>query len=84
MTDRRFPIQRGGTVDWAAAEQAYAVYVRHFGPRQSLDRLAERWGFGVLEFCMLYRDRLRDGDSGERAAELVLSVARELGDRWQP
>lgn len=85
MSERRFPIQRGGTVDWVAAEQAYAAYAKSFGREQSLDRLAERGGFGIYEFCRLYRDGAwrRDVLSGEQTAELVLSVARELGDRWQ-
>lgn len=84
---RRFPIQQGGTVDWAAAEQAYARYVAQFGHEQSLQRLAERGGFGIGEFCLLYsgiafgRSEWR---STERTAFFVLQTARELGERWQP
>lgn len=56
---RRFPIQGDvrwsplrpgtrppGTVPWGVAELAYAAYVARFGRSQSLERLAERGGFG--------------------------------------
>lgn len=57
MDQRRFPIQGGLTVSWAAAaERAYDSYSRSFGKDQSLERLAERHGFGVLEFVHLYLD----------------------------
>ncbi len=57
MTDKpkRFPIQGGLTISWVAAEHAYEHYVRFFGTEQSLDRLAERGGFGLFEFVDLYR-----------------------------
>lgn len=58
MTDeRRFPIQGGLTVSWASAEAAYATYARLFGRGQSLERLAERGGFGMAEFAMLRAGR---------------------------
>ena len=66
--DRRFPIQseyrpcRDGhgwetvprlTVPWSVAEAAYEVYSRKYGTRQSLERLAERGGFGRDELLLL-------------------------------
>lgn len=52
--ERRFPIQGGLTVSWPAAERAYATYSKLYGTSQSLERLAERGGFGMLEFAGLY------------------------------
>jgi hypothetical protein len=49
MMIRRFPIQGGHPVRWAIAEQAYARYASFFGKDQSIERMAERGGFGVLE-----------------------------------
>ena len=49
----RFPIQHGGMVPWSLAEEAYKTYSRAYGSQQSLVRLAERAGFGGLEFLML-------------------------------
>lgn len=52
---KRFPIQGGLTISWEAAEVAYQNYARFFGSSQSLERLAERGGFGLAEFSLLYR-----------------------------
>ena len=55
MAERTFPIQGFAPgVPWAAAEQAYVTYAKHFGNEQSLKRLAERGGFGLHEFACLY------------------------------
>lgn len=51
---RRFPLQGGLTISWTAAERAFEYYVRLFGTSQSLERLAERGGFSLLEFAALY------------------------------
>lgn len=66
--ERRFPIQGGWSdaewrrlpatsVPWAHAEQAYRQYAKLFpdsARHQSLERLAERGGFGRSEFATLY------------------------------
>lgn len=52
--DRRFPIQGGLTISWGAAERAYRVYASLFGFEQSLERICERGGFGILEYAVLY------------------------------
>jgi len=57
---RPFPIQieRGGdgsTIPWWLAEVAYKSYARCFGRDQSLERLAERGGFGRDELVGLIR-----------------------------
>ena len=55
MTAKRFPIQGFPLgVPWEAAERAYETYVARCGRAQSLQRLAERGGFGLYEFAFLY------------------------------
>ncbi|MBZ4371469.1 hypothetical protein [Corallococcus sp. AS-1-6] len=58
MNERRFPllvIQKDldngipRTIAWNLAERAYANYSRRYGTSQSLERLAERGGFGPTE-----------------------------------
>jgi hypothetical protein len=64
---RGFPLQAGerervnGRIEqqprvripWSAAEIAYAEYAAQYGTMQSLERLAERGGFGRDEFIGL-------------------------------
>lgn len=57
-----FPIQsehdgkhRGTTIPWWLAEIAYRQYAHDFGTDQSLERLAERGGFGREELITLLR-----------------------------
>lgn len=50
-----FPIQQGGTIPWWLAEEAYEHYSKLFGEDQSLQRLAERGGFGTQELLTLLR-----------------------------
>jgi hypothetical protein len=86
VTQRWFPIQRGGKVDWTAAEQAYRDYSKRYGTDQSLERLAERGGFGIVEFCEHYRgQRLNplERSSNDEVCRVVLTIADELGLRWK-
>lgn len=67
--DRPFPIQQehvreesgymerrpSTTIPWWLAEIAYKEYVKQNGNRQSLERLAERGGFGRHELVSLIR-----------------------------
>lgn len=56
---RRFPIMSEGTraegyrahppIPWAVAERAYATYTAQYGDDQTLERMAERGGFGCFE-----------------------------------
>jgi len=41
------------TIPWWVAEEAYKVYSDKFGTQQSLERLAERGGFGREELIWL-------------------------------
>jgi hypothetical protein len=59
--DRMFPVilsysERNArlpeTIPWSTAERAYAAYSVRFGTTQSLERLAERGGFGPRELDM--------------------------------
>lgn len=51
---RTFPIKGGLRIPWAAAERAYETYARHFGDEQPLAKIAERGGFGLIEWGILY------------------------------
>ena len=63
-----FPIQaeyegelKGGnsTIPWWLAEVAYKEYSSLFGNGQTLERLAERGGFGRTEFLKLIKGEFR-------------------------
>lgn len=56
MTDKRFPMQDGPDIDWTTAEKIYEIYSELYGTQQSLERLAERGGFGWEEVAMLVKD----------------------------
>jgi hypothetical protein len=43
------------TIPWWLAEEAYEYYSEKFGIDQSLERLAERGGFGRKELLMLLK-----------------------------
>ena len=46
---------KGCTIPWWLAEEAYARYSELYGTSQSLERLAERGGFGREELLWLLR-----------------------------
>jgi hypothetical protein len=61
--DRTFPIQteRGAKphplrIPWSVAELAYSVYAAEYGRGQSLERLAQRGGFGPGEMDLFLPD----------------------------
>ena len=54
---RPFPIQGGGSIPWWLAEIAFEYYHENW-PGQSLERMAERGGFGVAELVGLIRREL--------------------------
>ena len=45
------------TIPWWLAEKAYARYVARYGRGQSLERLAERGGFGRQELLDLLKSQ---------------------------
>lgn len=81
-SDVRFRIQGAGTVPWSDAQKAYAQYVKLFGNQQSLERLEERGGFGIGEFCCLYLALNPMGMSKERIERAIVLVSMELKGRW--
>lgn len=65
--NKQFPIQGEffGTkylsptiIPWWLAEIAYEYYAKKYGTQQSLDRLAERGGFGRDELIRLIRQNI--------------------------
>jgi len=70
LDSRPFPIQREWhrdgrwgercecSVPWWLAEVAYTEYVRLYGRQQSLERLAERGGFGREELLDLLKGKV--------------------------
>ena len=60
-TDRPVVQYPPSSIPWWLAEKAYAVYSGKFGNGQSLERLAERGGFGREELVWLL-----DGASPEK------------------
>lgn len=66
IRSRPFPIQRTigvrgmppdphpTSIPWSVAEKAYGVYSDRYGRDQSLERLAERGGFGAEEMDMFH------------------------------
>lgn len=48
----------GGQISWHLAELAYRTYREKYGNDQSLEKLAERGGFGVGEFAVLVLGQL--------------------------
>lgn len=46
------------TIPWSHAQEAYAYYASQYGTQQSLERLAERGGFGADEVVALLVGRI--------------------------
>ena len=85
--ERTFPLQVCKDIEpgpkhipWSIAEKAYGVYVGKYGRCQSLERLAERGGFGWDEMDNLYpKWRAEVGEISELKSELA--KAREEVER---
>lgn len=62
--ERMFPIQedappwprKRGWITWAEAESVYADYAYLYGTSQSLERLAQRGGFGRAEIDVIRKE----------------------------
>lgn len=66
MKTDTFPIQGKETytgelvrIPWTTAELAYREYSRRYGTQQTLERMAERGGFGVWEIIDLLASQLK-------------------------
>ncbi len=80
--ERQFPLLGGvsriGSVPWWVAEQAYVGYASKYGDSQSLERLAERGGFGIEEMDEFYPE-------WREKASLIRRLQAELDKhRWIP
>lgn len=105
MDDRMFPIQVGYSnstaaphphkIPWSIAQLAYSVYARNYGGGQTLERLAERGGFGageMDEFLPDWRERcsevtalraqLTEANRRIEAAEKRLGDQKAIHSRW--
>ena len=87
MDDRPFPMQLPRdheglprSIPWWIADRAYREYSRRFGTEQTLERLAERGGFGWVELgWFLAEDLLRHNlPLLERCEEALL----DLDPQW--
>ena len=61
MLIKPFPIQgdhngrKPSTIPWWLAQIAYEAYIKQYGDKQTLQRIAERGGFGRQELIELLR-----------------------------
>ena len=74
MAERLFPMLDGKpSIPWTLAEEIYKDYAEVFGGDQSLERVAERGGFGYDEievFMQHWHDkRKRERQRGEQPGE---------------
>ena len=79
--DRLFPIQKQRDakphpmlIPWSVAELAYSVYAGRYGTGQSLERLAERGGFGPGEMDMFLPDWRERCDELTKLRALVATI----------
>jgi len=54
-----FPMQGGPSIPWDLAENIYAAYAALFGTAQSIERMAQRGGFGWAEVETIGKDLKR-------------------------
>lgn len=84
---RKFPAQNGAPIPWSLAERAYAVYASRYGRAQSLERLAERGGFGINELDDLVPGwrTLLPAPITEGAAGVALPsyITGDVLDQWE-
>lgn len=65
MSNRVFPMQDGPPIPWGVAQAIYDHLYRYSG--QSLERLAERGGFGWAEVAYMWRDWQRTSNQHREA-----------------
>ena len=73
---RLFPMQNGPSIPWWLAEVIYAGYSAWYGTNQSLERMAERHGFGWAEVEILW-DKRR-GPDRYRGRDAMLAALEAL------
>lgn len=83
---RIFPIQKGSPIPWYIAERAYATYVQFYGTDQSMERLAERGGFGLQEFACLFcghkpvKDHVECVEKSDAVGRKIASLEKAVDD----
>lgn len=76
---REFPIQNVGMIPWSVAERAYEVYAMRRGRAQSIERMAERGGFGLGELGdLLQNGRMVDFNNAQDVHRACEYGAREI------
>jgi len=68
------------TVAMKHAEAAYDFYAKIFGTMQSLERIGQRGGFGVVEFSCLLQGLNPGRVHGADAAPIVAAALKILND----
>jgi hypothetical protein len=82
---RTFPIQQGRRGDpphptripWSVADKAYSVYSAHYGSDQTLERLAERGGFGWEEMDRFYPPWRNEVSEIEKWRQIAATAQQE-------
>lgn len=85
--ERMFPLQTSSTVPvgplsipWSVAGKAYSAYVLRHGRSQSMERIAERGGFGWCEMDRLYPAWRAEVDEVVRLRSELALTKRKLED----
>lgn len=53
---RMFPMQDGPPIPWETATVVYRAYAALYGTSQTLERLADRGGFGWAEVAAIFKE----------------------------
>ena len=87
--ERKFPMMDGPPIPWQLAEVIYSGYSALYGTDQSLDRIAERGGFGWGEIVLWwntphprgkqFREALAAAQEGGQTVSTHDEIAREVG-----
>lgn len=70
ITDR-MARPRNNKIPWRLAEIVYEGYSRRYGTGQSLERIAERGGFGILEIADYLLAELKARDEAHKDCHIV-------------
>jgi hypothetical protein len=78
-----YPKPYPAQIPWSVAELAYSQYTAKFGNDQSLERLAERGGFGPAELDMFCPGWMDLASEIKKLRNKVIDARRDLIDRDQ-
>jgi hypothetical protein len=77
---RQFPMGDGPPIPWSLAEALYAGYSQRYGTQQSLERLAERGGFGWGEIAIFWNEA-GHGERFRKTVRAALAGEQTGGER---